>query len=297
MKNLHSLLIIALAAALASCVNGQSARQIAAERDSLLLVTQQQGALQAEVDEYMETLVSTLDSIKLQGNILTLDRDENGKPLKRQQIMENLQLVGDVMERQRQRIEELDAKLAEKGKEASHYRALVKHLREEIDAKNAEITRMENELSLKNATITDLTEKVGYLQQDVESMSSRAREQEEQLAQQAEVLAQQDKMLNTAHVIVGTKKELKKAGLMGKGVLKGGQLNPEALDMGIFTDVDIRNFKEIKLSSYRPKLLTNHPSSSYQLKQEEDSDEDITYLIINDPAAFWSMSSFLVVQL
>ena len=156
---------------------------------------------------------------------------------------------------------------------------------------------MEAELNKKDATISTLTSKVSSLEQDVENISTRSREQDEQLAQQAKQLAQQDKQLNTAHVIVGTKKELKKAGIMAKGVLKNGQVNPELVDLSVFTDVDIRSFKEITLSAYRPKLLTNHPKSSYELNSDEDSDEDITFLIIKDPTAFWSMSSFLVIQL
>ena len=298
MKKLSIVLAVVLASTFISC-NTKQLKQVTAQRDSLLVVTQQQDAFQAEVDDYMETLASTLDSIKTQESILTVRKDESGRPLQRKEIMNNLQTLGDVIQRQRERIEELDAKLVKQGKEASHYRTVIAHLRTQIEEKDAQIAQMRDELNRKEAAIANLNTKVNTLEKDVADYSSKNKEQEKTIAAQAEMVNKQSRMLNTGYVFTGTSKDIKKAGLKAKGVLKGGQLNPEGLDMGIFKNVDTRSFKELKLKSERPKLLTTHPKSSYTIREEEDADgyvESCT-LIIKDAKAFWSVSSYLVIQL
>ena len=95
---------------------------------------------------------------------------------------------------------------------------------------------------------------------------------------------------------IGTKSELKSAGLLDKNVIKKGIVNTEGLNMSIFKKIDIRSTREIKIKAYKPKLLTSHPNKSYEMKLDEDSEEDITYLKIKDIDAFWSQSHFLVIQ-
>ena len=96
---------------------------------------------------------------------------------------------------------------------------------------------------------------------------------------------------------IGTKKELKSAGLLDKGVIKKGIVNPEGLNMSVFKKVDIRSTKEIRINVYKPKLLTSHPKKSYEMELDEDAEDDITYLRIKDPEAFWSESHFLIIQM
>ena len=56
--------------------------------------------------------------------------------------------------------------------------------------------------------------------------------------------------------------------------------------------IDIRVTKEIKLYSKSVKLLTTHPSGSYQLV----TDENKQYVLqITTPQLFWSTSKYLVV--
>ena len=95
---------------------------------------------------------------------------------------------------------------------------------------------------------------------------------------------------------IGTKSELKSAGLLDKNVIKKGVVNTEGLNMSIFKKIDIRSTREIKINAYKPKLLTSHPNKSYEMKLDDDAEEDITYLKIKDVDAFWSQSHFLVIQ-
>ena len=296
MKKFFILLAIACLGIFAACNNAEVQR-LTAQRDSLLVVTHMQDSLQAEIDSYMETLATTLDSIRVQESILSIRVDENGKPLKKEQIQENLQLVSEVLQRQRQRIDELDAKLVEQNKTTAYYKKLVNHLRKEIEAKDAEIVSMSEELNKKNATIANLNTKVNSLEKDVKDISNKSQKQEEKINEQAKTINEQSVKLNTAYVFIGTKKELKKAGLLKKGVVSGGRVNTEGLDLSVFKQMDIRKVQQMTLDSYKPKVLTAHPASSYEITVDEDSFDDISYFKIKNPSDFWSLSNFLIIQL
>ena len=77
----------------------------------------------------------------------------------------------------------------------------------------------------------------------------------------AKTVAEQDKAINSAWFVFGTKSELKSQKILEKGdVLKSADFNKD-----YFTQIDIRTTKEIKLYSKRADLLTTHPAKSYEL--------------------------------
>ena len=105
----------------------------------------------------------------------------------------------------------------------------------------------------------------------------------------AKTVAEQDKAINTAWFVFGTKSELKAQKILQSGdVLKNADFNKD-----YFTEVDIRKMKDIKLYSKRADLLTTHPADSYVL--EKDDKGQLTLKITN-PKEFWSVSRYLVIQ-
>ena len=115
------------------------------------------------------------------------------------------------------------------------------------------------------------------------------------MKQKAKTVAEQDKALNTAWFVFGTKKELKDQNILTntglfqkKQVLKDSDINKD-----YFTQVDIRTTKEIKLYSKSADVLTTHPAGSYALEKD---DKDQLVLKITNPKDFWSVSRYLVIQ-
>lgn len=76
--------------------------------------------------------------------------------------------------------------------------------------------------------------------------------------------------------------------LQSGDVLKSADFNKD-----YFTQIDIRTTKEIKLYSKRAELLTTHPTGSYELVKD---DKGQLTLKITNPAEFWSVSRYLVIQ-
>ena len=105
----------------------------------------------------------------------------------------------------------------------------------------------------------------------------------------SQTVAAQDKQLNTAWFVFGTKSELKEQKILQNGdVLKSGNFNKD-----YFTKIDIRYDKEIKLYSKSAKLLTNHPAGTYKLEKDTKGQY---VLHITNPTEFWSVSKYLVIQ-
>jgi len=192
----------------------------------------------------------------------------------------------EVIEAQRLRVEELEAKLAESGKDNSGLRKIIAMFKAQLEAKDAEIQKLRVELGNKNRSIRQLQEMSAKMQEENAL-------QVQQIQQQEEALKTQDAMLNEGFVKIGTKAELKSAGILNKGTLfKKGGIAYEKLDTELFEKVDIRTFEKKVIPSKKVKILTQVPADSYTLQVEGDT----TTLIITAPDKFWSVSNFLIIQ-
>ena len=136
------------------------------------------------------------------------------------------------------------------------------------------------ELDSKEIHIMELDEQVANLNNDVAELTTEN-------TQRAETISTQDKQLNTAWFVFGTKNELKEQQILVDGKVLQSSFNKE-----YFTKIDIRVDKEIKLYSKSAEILTSHPSSSYTLQRDANKQY---VLRITDPQLFWSTSKYLVV--
>jgi hypothetical protein len=63
----------------------------------------------------------------------------------------------------------------------------------------------------------------------------------------------------------------------------------------LFAEIDVTETKTIPVNSKSVKLITEHPTGSYQLVRENEN--LISYIEIKDPAEFWRISKYAVVEL
>lgn len=285
---------VLLCLVLVGCQTRRRLSEVTYQRDSLLALTQQQDSVRESIDAYIGTLVETLDSIKSQEKILTVQRREDGRAMKKDEIRNNLELFSRIIHRQRDRIQDLESELATYGLDStSNYRMLISHLYQQIDEKNAQIVQLKKDLEAKDVTITHLSGKVVSLEKDVQDISEQVTAHEVTIAEQTEILQEQSDMLNKAYIKVGTRKELQAAGLIGN-LFQGGKLMVSSLDLSKFLEIDIREFEEMQLSSKHPRLISSHPSNSYEIERQQDGE---SILRIIDPSSFWGVSNVLVIQL
>ena len=278
-------------AMLASCDSFKGgSKDLKAENDSLLMELNQRNA---ELDDMMGTFnevqegfrkINAAESrVDLQRGTIT----ENSASAK-QQIASDIEFISKQMEENKAQIAKLQAQLKNSNYNSAQMKKAVAALTAELNAKQQRIEELQTELASKNIRIQELDAAVT----DLNAVKSELTAENEA---KAKTVAEQDKALNTAWFVFGTKKELKDqkilsgSGLFKKGsVLKDGDVNKD-----YFTQVDIRTTKEIKLYSKDADILTTHPTGAYTLEKD---DKDQLTLKITNPKEFWSVSKYLVIQ-
>ena len=206
----------------------------------------------------------------------------NGETNAKADIMENISFIKRTMQLNKERIAKLREQLKESSFNTSKLQATIESLNKELESKTARIEELQAELDSKNAHIAHQDKQISELNTNVNSLTADN-------AAKARAVEQQDKQLNTAWYVFGTKKELREQHILEgtNKVLKGNNFNKD-----YFTKIDIRVDKVIKLYSKSAKLLTNHPAGSYSL----DKDARGMYTLrITNPTTFWSVSKYPVV--
>ncbi len=199
---------------------------------------------------------------------------------KAQQIREDMQFIADRMAKNRELLKKLQGQVKEGTVKSEKLQKTIEGLIQQLDQKDAELQELRASLDAKDIHIGELDEKIANLNDNVSSLQTESQ-------QKTETINTQDRQLNTAWYVFGTKKELKEQGILQDGQVLRGNFNKN-----YFTKIDIRNDKEIKLYSKSAKLLTMHPSSSYTLTQDANKQ----YILrITNPQIFWSTSKYLVV--
>lgn len=257
------------------------------ERDSLKARSESAEKQLESVTEMVGTLSSALDSISAEESMIFVSKNPDVQ-LSRADAIKNLEKFEAVVKHQQQRIAELEAKMKKQRPDESLL-GLVEYLKAQIAGKDAEIAQLRKQLQDKDVSIAQLQRYVATQRTQIKQQSDAIAELDRRSKSQTEALKRQDEVINNCYVLLGSKSDLKR-----KGVLKKGRLVTEALmDKSKFARVDIRKWREISFEAKRPRILTNMPQSSYLLTTT--GDHNFT-LRIKNPTAFWSISNFLVIQ-
>ena len=198
----------------------------------------------------------------------------------KQKIKEDIRFIADQMKKNKELIAQLQKKLENSSLNATQLKKTIENLTAQLAEKEKQLQALREELDKKDIHIAELDESINNLHTNVNNLTTESQKK-------TETINAQDKQLNTAWYVFGTKKELKGQHIMEDGKVMNGNFNKN-----YFTKIDIRNTTEIKLYSKTAKLLTAHPSSSYSLVR--DANKQYTLRITN-PQIFWSTSKYLVV--
>lgn len=254
---------------LANMEQNDSLQRIIAQRDS-------------EINDMMSTLNEIqegLSAINQAENRLSIAREGEGAN-KTVQIKENIKFIANTMARNRELMKRLQQQLRESRFNGDELRKTISNLTQQLDDKAQELQRLKAELDAKDIHIAELDEKIDNLNDNVENLQTDAQ-------QKAQTISNQDKQLNTAWFVFGTKKELKEQHIMENGKVLQSNFNKN-----YFAKIDIRIDKEIKFYSKSARILTMHPSGSYTLIPDVNKQY---VLRITNPQLFWSTSKYLVV--
>ena len=240
----------------------------------------------SQKDNEINDMMSTLNDIEegfqtinaAQGRVAQAKSDEGAN--QKDRIMENIQIIQSTMQQNKELINKLRQQVRESSVKGDQLRRTIENLTAQLEEKDRQLQALREELDAKDIHIAELDEKIAGLNTNVSNLEAES-------TQKSQTISTQDKELNTAWFVFGTKSELK-----GQNILKDGKVLQDNFNKDYFTKIDIRVDKEIKLYSRSARLLTAHPSSSYTLQRDANKQY---VLRITNPQQFWSTSKYLVV--
>ncbi len=281
MKKL-ALLTLCVAASFASCDMGGGKSALKAENDSLMLALSERNI---ELDQIMGTfneIQEGFQAINEAENRVDLQAQSGEGVSPTQKIKDDLEFIAKTMADNKTQIAKLQKQLKNSTYNSVQLKKAIANLQAQLEEKTLQIKSLQEELAAKNIRIAELDNAVEGLTTDVENLSAENEAQ-------SKTVAAQDKALNAAWFVFGTKAELKQQKILKSGdVLKDSEFNK-----GYFTQIDIRKDKTIELFSKGAKLLTTHPEGSYELVKDAKGQY---VLNITKPNEFWSVSRYLVIQ-
>ena len=258
-----------------------NAAQLAYEqqRDSLTRIIEQKDN---EIDDMMATMNDIHEGFRAINEAeqrVTIAKDGEGTTAA-EGIRENMEFIQNQMQQNRELISKLRNQLRQSSVKADQLRRTLENLSQHLEEKDNQLRELRAEVEAKDLQIGELNQQVTTLSGNVTSL-------QEESSQKSQTITSQDKQLNTAWFVYGTKKELK-----DQRIIEDGKVLRSNFNRDYFTKIDIRIDKEIRLYSRSATILTAHPQSSYTLQQDANKQ----YILrITNPQLFWSTSKYLVV--
>ena len=268
--------------ALTSCNQDKAKNHLASveQTDSLKQILAQKDTEINDMVGLMNEVQEGFRQINEAENRVTIAKDGEGNNSK-QVLRENIKFITERMKKNRELITKLRQQLSTSSLKGTQLKSTIDNLVKQLDEKDQQMQQLRAELDAKDIHIGELDETINNLNSNVSHLTTES-------AQKTATINAQDKQLNTAWYVFGTKAELKEQRIIADGKVLQGNFNKN-----YFTKIDIRVDKTVKLYSKSVKILTLHPSSSYTLTRDVNKQYTLN---ITNPQLFWSTSKFLVIQ-
>ena len=268
--------------ALTSCNQDKAKNHLASveQSDSLKQILAQKDTEINDMVGLMNEVQEGFRQINEAENRVTIAKDGEGNNSK-QVLRENIKFITERMKKNRELITKLRQQLSTSSLKGTQLKSTIDNLVKQLDEKDQQMQQLRAELDAKDIHIGELDETINNLNTNVSHLTTES-------AQKIATINAQDKQLNTAWYVFGTKAELKEQRIIADGKVLQGNFNKN-----YFTKIDIRVDKTVKLYSKSVKILTLHPSSSYTLTRDVNKQYTLN---ITNPQLFWSTSKFLVIQ-
>lgn len=269
-----------------SCGNQPSQEEVLQSQvDSLTTALEQRNTDYEELDQYLTIISDGLDSISKQESEIYNSSKESNVP-NREEIQKKLTHFKSTLKNQRERITMLESQLRDGGKKMQKLQAIVVSLKAQLVEKESQIEELQQELESKDFTIS-------LFSQRLDRLTLKNTKQQSLIEEQSKIMQEQDKAINEGFIIIASKAELKKAGLLtGGNLLKKSKVDYSSIDKSLFQKIDTRVVTEITINAKSPKILTQVPSESYTLEKAKKQ----ATLHITNPVQFWNVSKYLIIQ-
>ena len=295
-----SFILSALGLALIMVACGESKKEEAkVNQDSIKLVEMTEQYDQAtnfndSLLLLMGDIYAGLDSINMQeGLLVTPGIGDNAD--KRAEIKENLSLIRQRLQNNKQLLAELEKKAQAAAAEATAKgEAVSKVLQQTIDKlkvriteQDAKIEQLVQQLEQANTTITTLQSTVDDQKEQIADVTQQKEEAE------AQVVATENEA-NKVYYVMGSDKQLKEYGVLTKKFLGSAKImQGENINYNCFKAADKRTLTSIPTNAKKVEIKSLNDPNSYRIDGEKDGPKTI---VITNPDLFWQKTPYLVIQ-
>ncbi len=264
--------------------NKKEIEKLKLENQQLLAETNAKDSVINDFFGSFDQIEGNLSQIKAKEGVISVNASQNNeiKQDARQRINDDIQVINDLMEKNKQAIAALKKKIKNSNVKIKKLEEMLARYEKQLQEKDVEIEQLKKQLVEMNFTVETLNASVDTLKR-----SNRHKD---------EAYAQKVEEMNTAWYALGTNKELidnkiiaKSGGFIGIG---RSQKLQQDFNIEYFKKIDITKVTTIAINAKKAKLLSSHPTSSYTL---EGADKKVEKLVITNPKEFWRASKYLVI--
>jgi hypothetical protein len=247
--------------------------------------------LLGERDKYIEEVMTSVNDIYKD---LEQSRVKEGRLLKqskgaewnaqaenvdtKQKLLADLSDIGSTLKENRKRIGDLQARMRKFNLRIASLDSLVSNLKSSLQEREASIAMLETKVQGLEASVAEKTKVI----QDREIM-----------------IDDQQRKINTAFYVIGTRDELKKKGiiadeggflwgLLGSTTVMAGDVDPAA-----FTPIDKTKDQTIHVQGKIEEILPRRTDSAFSMAEAKD--QNVSDLTIVSPDKFWRNNYLVIV--
>lgn len=195
----------------------------------------------------------------------------------RQQLLNNIGEIGKTLMANRKKIAELQSKVQASMGELTGLNKLVENLKQSLREREQSIAMLETRVQGLETTVTE---------------KARA------IAEKDSMIDDQQKTMNTAYMIIGTRKELKEKGVISNeggflwGLLGSTTVLASGVDRSLFTPVDKRKEQSVSVNGKIDEVLPHRDENLFATAQPVENNSVLT---IVQPDKFWQDRYLVIV--
>jgi len=242
------------------------------------------------LNDWLQTFTqieNDLNAIKQKESLITINNSNNVEftSTRKEQILQDIKSISMRLDENRKKLASLNSQLKNSGRE-------IKGLQEMIAGLEVKLQEHQTQIAALTTTVNERDIEIGEL-------NILASDLRTTVTQKEELISTQVAEMNRAYIASGSFKDLRDMGIVTKdgGFLGLGRTESLVNNItdSLFAQIDITELKFIPVNSRDAKLVTEHPTDSYQFVRE--SDDKIAHIEIKDPEQFWKISRYAVVEL
>jgi len=195
----------------------------------------------------------------------------------RQKLLQDISDIGSVLKENRKRISDLEARTSASHRKIAGLDALIENLKQTLAEREQSIAQLESKVQGLEETVTEHTKTI---------------------AEKEAIIDDQQKKMNTAYYVVGTRDELEQKGIISDeggflwGLLGSTSIMASGINEAEFTPIDETKDQTIHVPGKVEEILPRRQNDFFAMAQP---DENNTELTIVNPPKFWQDKYLVIV--